>query len=70
MVTRVLQSKLIQLSTKFPFVTITGPRQSGKSTLARMAFPNYRRVSLEDIPEFLTGILHRQISIRATSEHI
>lgn len=49
MVTRELQSKLIQLSTKFPFVTITGPRQSGKSTLARMAFPNYRRVSLEDL---------------------
>ena len=49
MVTRELQAKLIQLSTKFPFVTITGPRQSGKSTLARMAFPDYRHVSLEDL---------------------
>lgn len=49
MITRELQTKLIQLSTKFPFVTLTGPRQSGKSTLARMAFPDYRHVSLEDL---------------------
>ncbi len=49
MFTRELQAKLLQLSTKFPFVTLTGPRQSGKSTLARMAFPNYRCVSLEDL---------------------
>lgn len=49
MITRELQTKLIQLSAKFPFVTLTGPRQSGKSTLARMAFPDYRHVSLEDL---------------------
>lgn len=49
MFTRDLQAKLLQLSTKFPFVTLTGPRQSGKSTLARMAFPDYNCVSLEDL---------------------
>lgn len=49
MFTRELQEKLLRLSTKFPFVTLTGPRQSGKSTLARMTFPNYRCVSLEDL---------------------
>ena len=49
MFARELQAKLLQLSTKFPFVTLTGPRQSGKSTLARMAFPDYKCVSLEDL---------------------
>lgn len=49
MITRTLQKKLRQLSTKYPFVTITGPRQSGKTTLAEMTFPDYKRVSLEDI---------------------
>ncbi len=49
MITRDLQAKLLKLSEKFPFVTITGPRQSGKSTLARMAFPDYKCVSLEDL---------------------
>lgn len=49
MFARELQAKLLQLSTKFPFVTLTGPRQSGKSTLAKMAFPDYKCVSLEDL---------------------
>lgn len=49
MIARTLQHKLLQLSTKYPFVTITGPRQSGKSTLAELTFPDYRRVSLEDL---------------------
>lgn len=49
MIERTLQAKLIQLATKYPFVTITGPRQSGKSTLAELTFPDYRRVSLEDL---------------------
>lgn len=32
-----------------PILAITGPRQSGKSTLAKMIFPNKRYVSLEDL---------------------
>ncbi len=32
----------------YPVVTITGPRQSGKTTLARMAFPKKDYVNLED----------------------
>ncbi|MGA1825411.1 MAG: AAA family ATPase [bacterium] len=36
-------------SEKIPgLLTITGPRQSGKTTLARKAFPNKEYVSLED----------------------
>lgn len=49
MILRTIQPKLRQLATKFPFVTITGPRQSGKSTLAELTFPDYKKVSLEDL---------------------
>ncbi|MEQ3031495.1 ATP-binding protein [Alistipes indistinctus] len=56
MIARTMQAKLQQLATKYPFVTITGPRQSGKSTLAELTFPDYKRVSLEDLDnrEFAT----------------
>ncbi|MCQ2057496.1 MAG: ATP-binding protein [Bacteroidaceae bacterium] len=46
---RAIKDKAIELSGKYPFVVITGPRQSGKTTLARCAFPDYRKVSLEDL---------------------
>lgn len=48
MVERTLKAKLIELSKKYPIVTLTGPRQSGKSTLLRHTFPDYKYVSLED----------------------
>ena len=49
MIARAMERKAIALSQKYPFVVITGPRQSGKTTLAKTAFPDYRKVSLEDI---------------------
>ena len=49
MIERELKEKLVYLSTKFPFVLVTGPRQSGKSTLVRQAFANYQYVSLEEL---------------------
>jgi len=33
---------------EFPVLTITGPRQSGKTTLAKTCFPSYEYVNLED----------------------
>lgn len=48
MIKRDLTSKLVDLVHKYPIVTLTGPRQSGKSTLLRMCFPEYKYVSLED----------------------
>jgi len=36
------------LARKYPIVTLTGPRQSGKTTLVRALFPDYRYLSFED----------------------
>ncbi|MFP4049608.1 MAG: ATP-binding protein, partial [Desulfovermiculus sp.] len=47
MITRTLQSKLTELSAYYPVVVVTGPRQSGKTTLCQMTFPKKRYVSLE-----------------------
>ena len=35
---RTLQEKIKQLSGKFPVISINGPRQSGKTTLAKLCF--------------------------------
>ena len=48
MIERILKNKLLELTKKYPIVTLTGPRQSGKSTLLRHSFPEYKYVSLED----------------------
>ncbi|KKL65625.1 hypothetical protein LCGC14_2153130, partial [marine sediment metagenome] len=48
MVKRESHDVIIELSRSFPVVTITGPRQSGKTTLAKMAFPEKEYVSMED----------------------
>lgn len=48
MIERVLKAKLLEVAAKYPIVTVTGPRQSGKSTLLKTSFPDYKYVSLED----------------------
>jgi len=48
MIKRKLSSKVQNLAKQYPVVTITGPRQSGKTTLAKMAFSKYSIYSLED----------------------
>lgn len=46
---REITRKLIKLSKQFPVIGIMGPRQSGKTTLAKEAFPHYAYVTLEDL---------------------
>ncbi len=47
MIARHLAPKLAAAARKYPVVTVTGPRQSGKTTLVRSAFPKAQYVSLE-----------------------
>ncbi len=48
MITREIESRLRGLLTGFPILTLTGPRQSGKTTLARAVFADRPYVSLEE----------------------
>ena len=48
MIRRELGEQLLKLAEWYPVVSVTGPRQSGKSTLVQDAFPDYRYVNLED----------------------
>lgn len=43
-----LTEKLTQLLKQFPIVSVTGPRQSGKTTLVKNAFQELPYVSLEN----------------------
>lgn len=53
LIQRIAQFTLARLAAGFPVLAITGPRQSGKTTLARTAFPAKPYVSMED-PEART----------------
>lgn len=56
MVVRAASQKLKQLVTKFPVVGLLGPRQSGKTTLAKELFPKKPYVSFENQDTVLLAI--------------
>ena len=47
MIDRHLSSCIKEAATQYPIVAVTGPRQSGKTTLCRELFPDYAYVNLE-----------------------
>lgn len=49
MIPRVLTARLKEAAAQLPVVTLTGPRQSGKTTLCRAAFPGKKYVNLEPL---------------------
>lgn len=54
---RLITKYLFEDAKKAPVIAILGPRQSGKTTVAREAFPNHTYISLEDydIRDFATN---------------
>jgi len=48
MIKRDISQELKSIVETYPVVTITGPRQAGKTTLAKMEFPNYKYCNLEN----------------------
>lgn len=44
-----MRERLEALAQKMPALALVGPRQSGKTTLARATFPRHRYISLEDL---------------------
>lgn len=48
MIKRNAKETLLRLSEQFPIVAIIGPRQAGKSTLAKETFPNKKYISFDN----------------------
>jgi len=48
MIHRTAETALLRLASQFPVVGVTGPRQSGKSTLTKAVFPDKRYVTFDD----------------------
>ncbi len=46
---RQIEDELKSLARDYPVVTVTGPRQSGKTTLVRLVFPDKSYTNLEDL---------------------
>jgi predicted AAA+ superfamily ATPase len=57
MIVRELEAKLRELASYYPVVVLTGPRQSGKTTLCQTTFPGRPYLSMEalDTREFARG---------------
>lgn len=49
MIRRNLETSIRIYSSQYPVVAIVGPRQSGKTTLARYMFPDHKYLSLENL---------------------
>jgi predicted AAA+ superfamily ATPase len=48
MIPRKLSAAILKFAKKYPVVSVTGPRQSGKTTLVRSLFPKHKYISLEN----------------------
>jgi predicted AAA+ superfamily ATPase len=48
MIKRLITTELIEAAREYPVVTVCGPRQSGKTTMSRMTFPEKPYYSLEN----------------------
>ncbi|MBP9841858.1 MAG: ATP-binding protein [Simkaniaceae bacterium] len=49
MIPRHLAPHILKYSKEYPILALVGPRQSGKTTLARALFPSYKYLSLENL---------------------
>ena len=50
MINRKISEYVLKEAAEYPVITILGPRQAGKTTLAKTCFPKHRYVNLEDPP--------------------
>jgi predicted AAA+ superfamily ATPase len=49
MIPRHLAPYILKYSKEYPILALVGPRQSGKTTLAKLLFPSYKYISLENL---------------------
>ena len=48
LINRTIVQQIELIKDKYPIIAVTGPRQSGKTTMLKNTFKNYKYVSLED----------------------
>ncbi len=46
---RIIEKRLKELAQQFPAIAILGPRQSGKTTVAKRVFPHHKYINLEEL---------------------
>lgn len=56
MIPRHIASHILKYSKEYPILALVGPRQSGKTTLAKALFPSYKYISLENLDLRLQAI--------------
>ncbi len=49
MIIRHISQSIVKYSKEYPILALVGPRQSGKTTLAKALFPTYKYISLENL---------------------
>lgn len=70
MIPRTLSEQLMPMLSWFPVVSVTGPRQSGKSTLVRTMLPDYEYVNLEDETTHRSALDDPVGFIRSHDDHL
>ena len=50
MIHRIAEDALMRLASQFPAVGVTGPRQSGKTTMVKAIFPDKKYVTFDERP--------------------
>ena len=68
MYNRELQNELLRLGNIFPVVSVVGPRQSGKTTLCKLSYPNYDYVNLEDSQTWAQAMEDMRMFLTTTSQ--
>ena len=69
MITRTLQTHIKKMSRVFPVVAVTGPRQSGKTTLVKANFPNYSYVNLENLDDRKAAVEDPRMFLKYHGRH-
>jgi predicted AAA+ superfamily ATPase len=49
MIPRMSQAPIVKYAAEYPVIALVGPRQSGKTTLARYLFPKHKYLSMENL---------------------
>lgn len=67
---RLISSKIEEAHKYFPVIVVTGPRQSGKSTLCRNLYPDYKYFNLEQISNRTRALAEPETLIEDLGDYV